>query len=141
MASDDFIPAMPQEQVRALVGAHWQAWAAHAYSGFKKHGRGVVAVNLDVPTPEGATDAHGVTYVAEGSKRLRERGGWPDERTARMVKTYDPETQIVVVFIRPGGFVDVTCATAQGRRPTPRHAFDAGLSPLSGFDIGAGHGH
>jgi hypothetical protein len=44
-------------------------------------------------------------YVAEGSHQLARLGGWPSEEVAEVIRDYDPEQDVVFIFLRLDGDV------------------------------------
>jgi hypothetical protein len=76
--------------------------AAFAWEHYQTEGRGaVVADERDfIHTPEPHYTTIHLHYLAEGSPRLQELGGWPGDKEAGWVKTYDPETRMVVFIVR-----------------------------------------
>ena len=76
--------------------------AAFAWEYFQKEGRGAVIADerdfIHAPEPRYAT-IH-LRYVAEGSARLEELGGWPGDKEAGWVKTYEAATRMVVFIVR-----------------------------------------
>lgn len=43
--------------------------------------------------------------MAEGSRRLANRGGWPNEEISDVIREYDPEQDVVLIFLRLDGDV------------------------------------
>ena len=44
-------------------------------------------------------------YVAQASERLASRGGWPSTEVAEVIEDYDPEQDVVFIFLRLDGDV------------------------------------
>ena len=42
-------------------------------------------------------------YVADQSEKLSSRGGWPSDEVAEVVRDYDPEQDVVFIFLTLGG--------------------------------------
>jgi len=88
-----------------FLRSQWRDFAAFAWEKYRSEGRGAVVIdlrnasksaeNLDVPT----------FYVADGSERLANRGGWPSNEIEEMIKEYDPEQDVVFIFLRLDGDV------------------------------------
>ncbi len=76
--------------------------AAFAWEHFQKAGRGaVIADERDfIHAPEPRYASIHLRYVAEGSPRLQELGGWPGDKEAGWVKGYDPEARVIVLIVR-----------------------------------------
>jgi hypothetical protein len=71
---------------------------------YREFGRGAFSVYLDHGPPE-------CGYIADTTAREKLRGtgegdsGWPDDATARMVATYDPETEFVLIVVETDGSI------------------------------------
>lgn len=87
---------------RDFIQANLLALAAFAWEHFQQEGRGAVLVDerdfIHAPQPRYAVLHYG--YVAERSERLRALGGWPGDREAGWVATYDPDERFVVFVVR-----------------------------------------
>ena len=44
-------------------------------------------------------------YVADASERLANLGGWPNEEISDVIREYDPEQDVVLIFLRLDGDV------------------------------------
>ena len=61
----------------------------------------VVAEERDfIHAPEPQYARISLRYIAEGSPRLQELGGWPGDKESGWVKTYDPDARLVVFIVR-----------------------------------------
>jgi hypothetical protein len=90
---------------KQFLNANWQLLAAFSWEHYKQQGRGaVIADERDFVTatiPQFA--AIKLRYVADGSPILAEIGGWPGDKEAGWVKSYDPDARVVVLIVRDGG--------------------------------------
>jgi|SRR5205085_2705281 len=104
----------PPQQILALdtpdghatfIRAQWSSLAAFAWEKYNREGRGAVVVDLRRATVEGSAINVPTVYVAEGSDKLARRGGWPSDEIAEVVRDYDPEQDVVFLFLRLDGDV------------------------------------
>lgn len=82
----------------------WPSLAALAWDKYRAEGRGVVVIFTNRAIDIGAGfDGLVVpsTYIAEESNALNEMGGWPSHEVAWMVRRYDPEQEVIFLFIGP----------------------------------------
>jgi hypothetical protein len=86
-----------------LLRAQWKEFAAFAWKKYRANGRGAVVIDLRRASNGASILQVPTFYVASESEGLARRGGWPDEEVARAVKDYDPEEEVVFLFLRPGG--------------------------------------
>ena len=107
---------------KRFLTANWKLLAAFAWEHYQKQGRGAVVaderdfVRAEVPQ---FTGIH-LRYVAENTALLKEIGGWPGEKEANWVGTYDPEIRVVVFIVRDNGG---TSGYLAGTSPRPPEAF------------------
>jgi hypothetical protein len=88
-----------------FIRSQWRDFAAFAWRKYQSEGRGAVVVDL-TKASKSAESLHVPTYyVAEGSERLSNLGGWPNDEIADLVKDYDPEQDVVFIFRRLDGGV------------------------------------
>ena len=88
-----------------FIRSQWRDFAAFAWEKYLSEGRGAVVVDLRNAS-KSAESLHVPTYyVAACSERLAKRGGWPSEEIAEVVKEYDPEQDVVFIFLRLDGDV------------------------------------
>lgn len=111
----------------AFIMLNWDLAAAAAWQGYVKHGRGaiVIDVNWAKDPPPGMPYYFGSTQAAYVSQRMvkRQLDGWDWPDFERMVRQYDPNTEVVFMFLRTdGGSSGYRVKTAPGR-PTPPRAF------------------
>lgn len=85
----------------AFLQSHFPEVAATASAGYQSWGRGAVVVLA----PRRRTDLVTMLYLPDEGALPPEvkwppaSGRWPDAVTARMVKTYNTQTQMVAVFV------------------------------------------
>jgi hypothetical protein len=88
-----------------FIRSQWPDFAAFAWQKYLTEGRGAIVVNLRKATTS-AGGLHVPTYyVAEGSQRLSNLGGWPNEEISDVIREYDPEQDAVLIFLRLDGEV------------------------------------
>ena len=88
---------------QTLIRQQWKDFAAFAWNQYQEQGRGAVIVDFLQALKTGNTSQLPTYYVAEGSELLLKRGGWPDADIASVVSDYDPETEVVFIFVRLNG--------------------------------------
>ena len=88
-----------------FIRSQWRDFAAFAWGKYLKKGRGAVVVDLMKASKSGEKFQVPSYYVAEGSERLSKRGGWPNQEIADVVNEYDPEQDVVFIFLRLDGDV------------------------------------
>jgi len=86
-----------------LIRSQWCDFAAFAWGKYVSEGRGAVVVDLMKASKTGGALQAPTYYVADGSERLSQRGGWPNEEIAEVVREYDPEQDVVFIFLRLDG--------------------------------------
>lgn len=106
-----------------FIRAQWRDFAAFAWEKFSIEGRGAVVVDLRKASRLAANMNVPAYYVADGSERLSARGGWPSEEIAEVIKEYDPQQDVVFVFLRLNG--DVFHYNVSDEL-TPPKAYEAG---------------
>ena len=88
-----------------FIRSQWPDFAAFAWRKYLTEGRGAIVVTLRNAS-KSADGLHVPTYyVAEGSEALANRGGWPNEEISDVVREYDPEQDVVLLFLRLDGDV------------------------------------
>jgi hypothetical protein len=121
----------PAEQILALdtpdqhgtfIRTQWPSFAAFAWEKYLSEGRGAIVVDLRHATLEGTAINVPTLYVAEGSDKLVQRGGWPSEEVAEVIRSYDPAQDVIFIFLRLDG--DVFHYNASDEL-TPPQAHDA----------------
>lgn len=88
-----------------FIRSQWRDFAAFAWEKYLKDGRGAVVIDLMNASKPGDNLQVPTFYVADGSERLSKRGGWPSEEISNVVKEYDPEQDVVFIFLRLDGDV------------------------------------
>jgi hypothetical protein len=92
--------AKRKAQHKEFIAANWPMIAVNCYQGFLAHGRG----SWVTPEEEFVNDAPGIskqmrmTYLT--AKELLDANM---EHEQKIVATYDPETEVVVTFLRDDG--------------------------------------
>jgi len=118
----------PDQHV-TFIRSQWASLAAFAWDRYQSEGRGAIVVDLRNATLVEANVNVPTYYVADGSERLAERGGWPNADIAEVIQNYDPEQDAILLFLRLDGDVfhynvsdDLTppkAYQAQHRKPAP----------------------
>jgi len=107
---------------KQFLDANWVLLAAFSWEHFQREGRGSVVVDendfVHANTPQYAPIK--LRYVADGSPMLSEIGGWPGDKEANWVRTYESDERVVVMIIRDGGG---TSGYLIGASPKPSVAF------------------
>lgn len=88
-----------------FIRSQWRDFAAFAWEKYLKEGRGAVVVDLIKASKSGESLQVPTFYVADGSERLSRLGGWPNEEIAEAVGEYDPEQDVLFIFLRLDGDV------------------------------------
>jgi hypothetical protein len=88
-----------------LLRSEWREFAAFAWGKYLSEGRGAIIINLRQGRLSGSKLQVPTSYLAEGSQRLAKLGGWPGEEVAQIVRQYDPEQDVVFLFLRLDGDV------------------------------------
>lgn len=90
---------------KEFLNANWGLLAAFSWEHHLSEGRGAVLVVeedlVHAEVPQYAT-IH-LRYVADASPVLAEIGGWPGDKEANWVKSYDPDSRVVVLVVRDNG--------------------------------------
>jgi|SRR5215471_9618192 len=89
----------------AFIRSQWREFAAFAWEKYLKEGRGGIVVDLRKASKSSGNLQVPTFYIAQGSERLEKLGGWPDEETATSVNDYDPEQDVIFIFLRLNGDV------------------------------------
>ena len=107
---------------KRFLAANWKLLAAFAWEYHQKQGRGAVVVDerdfIHAPVPQ-FTGIH-LRYVAENTALLKEIGGWPGDKEANWVATYDPEIRVVLFIVRDDEGISGYLA---GTTPRPPEAY------------------
>ena len=86
-----------------LIRSQWSDFAAFAWQKYLDKGRGAVIIDLTRASTEGQKLQVPTYYVADSSEELSKRGGWPTDEIARVIGDYEPEQDVVLIFIRLTG--------------------------------------
>lgn len=103
----------------AWIRDYWDDLAAKAYAGYLSEGRGALVFSLPEANDEGFIPG---AYVSEGSELHTKLGGWPAKKATEMIATYDPEEELVFMFIGLDFSVDCYLANFV---PSPLEAFQS----------------
>lgn len=121
-------PDFDDQQLLEWVRQNWLLFARMAYGEYIDKGRGAIFINL----AEAVIDDDGIyfnpVYIADDSKELEARGGWPDDegnKTINLVATYDPKKVIILIFARKGGRVSTMFMGVDEPDYTPRHLYES----------------
>lgn len=85
---------------------------AKAYEGYLNQGRGALVITLsEIKELSRSPGFYSFPwkYAAAGSDLLKQIGLWPDERMAKALEDYDPESEVLVVVIAPDGVAHCYC--------------------------------
>jgi hypothetical protein len=88
-----------------FVRSQWRDFAAFAWQKYLSEGRGALVIDLRRAAKSAESLHVPIHYVADLSERLDKLGGWPSEEIAEVVREYDPEQDVVLVFLRLDGEV------------------------------------
>jgi hypothetical protein len=88
-----------------FIRSHWGDLAAFAWGKYLSEGRGVVVVDLMRASKSAGSLQVPTYYVADGGERLSTIGGWPNDEIAEVVREYDPDRDVVFIFVRLNGNV------------------------------------
>ena len=107
---------------KRFLSANWLMFAAFSREHYQKQGRGAVVVDERdfIHAPEPRYTKIGLRYVAENTALLKEIGGWPGDKEAGWVKTYDPDARVILLIIREKGGIS---SYLIGTNPRPSEAF------------------
>jgi hypothetical protein len=92
----------PDEHL-SFMRSQWREFAAFAWEKYQSEGRGAVVIDLKRASKNGKRFQVPTYYLAEGTERLRERGGWPSDEVAEVIRDYDPRQDVVFIFLRLSG--------------------------------------
>ena len=104
----DFSPARRRERIKAidtpdgrqtLIRAQWRDFAAFAWKRYLSEGRGAIVIDMSRAGDEGSGFQVPTYYVADQSERLARGGGSPSSEVAEVVSEYDPELDVVFIFL------------------------------------------
>ena len=89
----------------AFIRSQWRDFAAFAWEKYTIEGRGGIVVDLRKAARSSQNLQVPTFYVANGSERLEKLGGWPDVEIATSIENYDPEQDVIFIFLRLNGDV------------------------------------
>jgi hypothetical protein len=105
-----------------FIGSQWRDFAAFAFQRYLSEGRGAVVIDLRNASKTGQNLQIRTYYVADAGERLAKLGGWPSDEIKEVIADYDPEMDIVFIFLRLNG--DVFHYNVNDE-PTPLKAYEA----------------
>jgi hypothetical protein len=88
---------------QTMIRAQWRDFAAFAWNHYLNEGRGAIVIDMSRASQEGGRLQVPSYYVADRSEKLARKGGWPDTEVAEVVRDYDPELDVVFVFLTLAG--------------------------------------
>ena len=86
-----------------LIRLQWRQFAALAWQKYLSDGRGAIIIDLGRAAREGTNLNVPSYYVSDSSDALMQNGGWPEPDIAEVVRSYDPELDVVFVVLRVNG--------------------------------------
>lgn len=89
----------------AFIRSQWRDFAAFAWEKYTIEGRGGIVVDLRKAAKSSQNLQVPTFYVADAGERLEKLGGWPDEEIATSINSYDPEQDVIFIFLRLNGDV------------------------------------
>ena len=105
-----------------FIGSQWRDFAAFAFRKYLSEGRGAVVIDLRNASKTGANLQIRTYYVQDAGDRLANLGGWPSDEIKEAISDYDPEQDVVFIFLRLNG--DVFHYNVNDEL-TPRKAYEA----------------
>jgi hypothetical protein len=93
------------DQHITFIRSQWREFAAFAWEKYQSEGRGALIVDLRNAQADGPGFSVPTSYIADGSSQLQKLGGWPNEEVEEVIKEYDPEQDVVFIFLRLDGDV------------------------------------
>jgi hypothetical protein len=94
----------PEAHIK-FIGSQWRDFAAFAFQKYLSEGRGAIVVDLRSASKSAENLRIRTVYVADSSERLAKLGGWPSDEIKEVVADYDPEQDVVFIFLRLDGDV------------------------------------
>lgn len=89
----------------AFIRSQWRDFAAFAWRKYLAEGRGAIVINLRNASKSADNLNIPSYYVAKATERLANLGGWPSEEISDVITDYDPEQDVVFIFLRLDGDV------------------------------------
>lgn len=113
--SDPF--GIPVEDMRALalfLALMGMRVSGLARDGHAQHGRGAVIVDT-------RSDRDTMAYYVADARARASGKGWPSEKIAGFVATYDPAIELVLIFLKDKGLIEsLLVRLVADDTPTPR---------------------
>src|SRR5436305_617979 len=108
------------EQERNLyIDNAWNQWAALAWSQYQAAGRGVVCLLMSCTHADPYPDPGAIVnadYLADGSEKLQQLGGWPSTDIAENVKNYNPAREVIFCFVWSDGQLEFALGDCENAR-------------------------
>lgn len=83
-----------------FIKSQWREFAAFAFRKYLAEGRGAIVFDLRNASRSGEKLQVRTYYVADASRQLAKLGGWPSDEIKEVVSEYDPEQDVVFIFLR-----------------------------------------
>jgi hypothetical protein len=139
---------LPTGQIEAMdtpdghitfLRSQWRSFASFAWKKYLAQGRGAVVIDLRSATKDGSNLSIPTSYVAEQSDSLKRLGGWPNKEIADVVSEYDPEQDVIFIFLRLNGEV-YHYNVSDDLTPQMAYETKSGVrAPESGVETGDNH--
>lgn len=107
---------------QSFIQSQWRQFAAFAWSRYSTEGRGAVVIDLRRHQQADLGIHVPAYYVADKSRQLELRSGWPNEEVAEVVRDYDPSQDVVFIVLRLDGDLLYYCVSDE---LTPPEAFSS----------------
>lgn len=111
------MPSDPAPLLNRLVDTHWVTAARHAWRQYQERGRG--AIVFPVQEASDSTEQAPLRYLTFTNSSAAKKG--PFSKLYELVRSYDPEEEIVVAAVLPDG---QTVFDVYQREPSPLEASD-----------------
>ncbi len=79
-----------------LIANNVNLISATSWDGYQKAGRGAVLIDAETLDKLEVVERP-LVYVSE-QEAQETRGGWPSEQAAGMIKTYQPDSEVIVII-------------------------------------------
>jgi len=110
---------------RKFIKDHWVTCAAVAWASYLKEGRGALVVLVPQRM---LTDGDGcyvnISYLAHNGADLKLLGGWPHGHVTDLISSYDPEREVVFMFVDENENTRFYTSNASITPPEAFHIYD-----------------
>jgi hypothetical protein len=94
----------PHDSHVEFIHLNWDQLAAGAWEGYLEMGRGAMVIDLGAPSPSdsaGYWEEHltAGSYIPDQNPASGTPTDWPSGDISQLVRTYDPEREVVVVIL------------------------------------------